>query len=150
MVLREYRTGDFEALVALDRSCFEPGIAYSAAEMRRYLSLETREAIVAESEGEIVGFCLGYRAPHDTGRIITLDVRSDRRRSGLGRELLTSTILRLAAAGARETVLEVDERNQGAIAFYEELGFRPRGRIPNYYGPGRPALKMCRKVADDG
>ena len=130
----------------LDRSCFEPGIAYSAAEMQRYLSLATREAIVAESEGEIVGFCLGYRAPQDIGRIITLDVRSDRRRSGLGRELLTSTILRLASAGARETVLEVDERNQGAIAFYEELGFRPRGRIPNYYGPGRPALKMARMV----
>jgi [ribosomal protein S18]-alanine N-acetyltransferase len=146
VVLREYRDGDFEGLVVLDRSCFEPGIAYSAAEMQRYLSLATREAIVAESEGEIVGFCLGYRAPHDIGRIITLDVRSDCRRSGLGRELLTSTILRLASAGARETVLEVDERNQGAIAFYEELGFRPRGRIPNYYGPGRPALKMAREV----
>jgi [ribosomal protein S18]-alanine N-acetyltransferase len=146
VVLRDYRDGDFEGLVVLDRSCFEPGIAYSAAEMQRYLSLATREAIVAESEGEIVGFCLGYRAPHDIGRIITLDVRSDRRRSGLGRQLLTSTILRLASAGARETVLEVDERNQGAIAFYEELGFRPRGRIPNYYGPGRPALKMAKEV----
>jgi [ribosomal protein S18]-alanine N-acetyltransferase len=146
VVLREYRAGDFEGLVALDRGCFEPGIAYSAGEMRRYLSLETREAIVAESDGEIVGFCLGHRAPHDIGRIITLDVRSDRRRSGLGRELLTSTILRLASAGARETVLEVDERNQGAIAFYKELGFRSRGRIPNYYGPGRPALKMAREV----
>jgi [ribosomal protein S18]-alanine N-acetyltransferase len=146
VVLRDYRDGDFEGLVVLDRSCFEPGIAYSAAEMQRYLSLATREAIVAESEGEIVGFCLGYRAPHDIGRIITLDVRSDRRRSGLGRQLLTSTILRLASAGARETVLEVDERNQGAIAFYEELGFRPRGRIANYYGPGRPALKMAKEV----
>lgn len=144
MILRDYRAADFDHLISLDQSCFEPGIAYSSEEMRRFLSLATREALVAESAGDIVGFCLGYRAPRTVGKIITLDVRSDRRRGGVGRELLTATIRRLAAAGASEMVLEVDERNSGAIAFYQELGFQSRGRIPDYYGPGRPALEMSR------
>lgn len=143
-LLREYRAPDFDSLVALDRDCFEPGIAYSPREMRGFLSLATREIVVAESAGEIAGFCLGHRAPRSVGRIITLDVRSDRRRGGVGAALLSALIARLEAAGARRTVLEVDLRNAGAIAFYESLGFRRGGTIPDYYGPGRDALEMNR------
>ena len=139
-LLREYRASDFDLLVALDRDCFEPGIAYSPREMRAFLSLATREIVVAESAGEIAGFCLGHRAPRSVGRIITLDVRSDRRRGGVGAALLSALIAQ--TAGARRTVLEVDLRNAGAIAFYERLGFRRGGTVPDYYGPGRDALEI--------
>ncbi len=143
-LLREYRASDEEHLVALDRECFEPGIAYSAVEMRHFLALSTREIVVAESDGALAGFSLGHRAPRSVGRVITLDVRPDGRRSGMGGALLSALIARLAAAGARRTILEVDVRNAGAIAFYERLGFLRGGRIPDYYGPGRPALEMTR------
>ncbi|MEO8432490.1 MAG: N-acetyltransferase [Acidobacteriota bacterium] len=143
-VLREYRTSDLFSLVALDADCFETGIAYTLPEMRRFLSRATREVVLAESEGSIAGFCVGHRSPRTTGRIITLDVREDRRRGGLGAALLSAVIERLAAAGARRTVLEVDVRNPGAIAFYERLGFRRSGTLPDYYGPGRTAYQMTR------
>ncbi|MEP7131817.1 MAG: GNAT family N-acetyltransferase [Acidobacteriota bacterium] len=143
--LRDYRASDFEEIVALDRECFEPGIAYPAGEMRRLVSLVTREAVVAVSEETMAGFCLGYRAPARVGRIITLDVRATHRRGGVGRALLEETIRRLAAAGSRETVLEVDLRNTPALTFYERLGFRRRRTIPGYYGPGIPGVEMFRE-----
>ncbi len=144
-VLREYASADFEAIVALDKECFDPGIAYPPREMRRLISLATREAVIAEFETGMIGFCLGYRAPARVGRIITLDVRADHRRGGVGKALLEETIARLSDAGARETFLEVDLRNTSALAFYERLGFRRRRTIPGYYGPDRPGLEMSRE-----
>ena len=148
--LRDYERGDFAEIVALDRECFEPGIAYSNREMSRFLTFATRIAIVAQRDGRIDGFCIGYLAPGRTAHIITLDVRAGQRRTGIGRALLEGTIARLARAGAAETFLEVDVTNQNAIAFYERLGFQRRGEIPDYYGPGRPALEMSRRGSGSG
>ena len=145
--LRDYTAADFDGLVSLDRECFDPGIAYPPQEMRRLLSLATRYAVIADLGKSMIGFCLGYRAPARVARIITLDVRAGHRRGGVGRALLEETIGRLAEAGARETLLEVDLRNTSALAFYERLGFRRRRTIPGYYGPGRPGLEMSRENA---
>jgi len=112
--------------------------------MRRFLALASREAIVADHEGNVSAFCIGYRSPSRTGRILTIDVSPSSRRRGLGKALLEETTARLCRAGAMETVLEVDVRNAGAISFYERLGFRPTADIPDYYGPGRDALEMTR------
>ena len=143
--LRDYREGDFDELVRLDRECFEAGIAYSNRDMRRFLTFATRVAIVAERSGRIAGFCIGFRAPGRTGHIITLDVRAEERRTGLGRALLEATIDRLRGSGASETTLEVDVENTSAIRFYERLGFERRGTLADYYAPNRPALKMARR-----
>ncbi len=143
--LRDYSQADFDALVALDRDCFDPGIAYPPGEMRRLISLATREAVIAHRGELLIGFCLAHRAPARVGRIVTLDVLAAHRRGGVGAALLEQAIARLTIAGARETLLEVDLRNTPALAFYERLGFRRRRTIGDYYGPGRPGLEMSRE-----
>ncbi|MEP6767831.1 MAG: GNAT family N-acetyltransferase [Acidobacteriota bacterium] len=140
--IRDYRESDFSGLVALDSECFEPGIAYPPGEMTRFLSLATREVLVADLNGKLAGFCIGYRAPRSLGRIVTLDVRAEHRRAGIGRALLHRTIERLVLAGADQTVLEVDVRNAAAISFYERLGFERSAMLPDYYGPGLAGLEM--------
>jgi ribosomal-protein-alanine N-acetyltransferase len=145
VTFRDYRPGDFANIVALDQQCFEPGIAYSPEEMRRFLRLSSREALVVERDGKVTAFCIGYRSPARTGRILTIDVSPRERRSGIGRTLLEEMASRLSKAGATETVLEVDVTNAGALAFYERLGFRSTVRIPGYYGADRDAFKMVRR-----
>lgn len=142
--IRDYQDRDFADMVALDQECFEPGIAYSPREMRRFLHFASREAIVVERDGKVSAFCIGYRSPARTGRILTIDVSRELRRSGIGTRLLEETAARLRTAGAIETVLEVDMTNAGAIAFYERLGFRRGARIPDYYGQDRDAFEMVR------
>jgi ribosomal-protein-alanine N-acetyltransferase len=142
--LRSGTRSDRDRLWQLDRLCFEPGIAYSRAEMGRFLELPGAECVVAEHQGEIRGFALGYPEPSDVAHVVTLDVDPARRRSGLGRRLLEELLERLAARGARRAILEVDVRNPGAIEFYRKLGFRERGRLASYYGPGLDALEMAR------
>jgi ribosomal-protein-alanine N-acetyltransferase len=161
--LRDVRPEDLEALYELDALCFEPGIAYSRGELRRFLGMATAEAVVAEEDGKpgvcpsdlsggpcappnpLAGFAIGYLSGRRIGHVVTLDVRPERRRGGLGKILLEELLARLAWAGAREGRLEVSTENGGAIAFYEKLGFQGRRRLRDYYGPGRDAIEMGKK-----
>jgi ribosomal-protein-alanine N-acetyltransferase len=144
-MIRSVRPSDVTRLWELDRACFEPGIAYSRVELHRFLELPRAECLVAESEGAISGFALGY--PDARGaHVVTLDVHPSARRCGLGRELLEQLLERLTAAGAGRAILEVDVRNSGAIAFYRRLGFRRAGRLLDYYGPGLDAFEMTKPL----
>jgi ribosomal-protein-alanine N-acetyltransferase len=144
--LRDIRPSDLEALYALDQLCFEPGIAYSRSELKQILRLSSGQAVIAESQGQIEGFAAGYVSERGFGHIVTLDVSPDRRRKGIGRALLQELLERLTGAGAVEARLEVEAVNAGAIAFYEGLGFLRRRRLLDYYGPGRAAWEMVRKL----
>lgn len=144
IALRDVRPdADLEALFDLDGRCFEPGIAYSRAQIRRFLRFATARGLVAESGGALAGFALGYLAPRRVARVLTLDVDPSFRRRGVGKTLLSGLLDRLAADGATETRLEVDVANAGAIAFYEGLGFRRLRRLEDYYAEGRPAFEMA-------
>jgi [ribosomal protein S18]-alanine N-acetyltransferase len=147
-MIRSAVAGDLPRLWDLDRICFEPGIAYSRGQLRRFFEMAGARCLVAESDGKIEGFALGYSDPPETAHVVTLDVHPSARRRGLGKRLLEGLLGALASAGAERAVLEVDVRNTGAIAFYRRLGFRKSGRIPSYYGSGLDAFEMERPVSD--
>ena len=143
-VLRNALPEDLPRLWKLDRICFEPGIAYSRREIRRFLLLPGARSVLAEREGELMGFALGYPDAPDVARVVTLDVHPDFRRHGLGRRLLRELLAGLAAAGSARALLEVDVRNSGAIEFYRREGFRETRRLPSYYGRGLDAFEMMK------
>jgi ribosomal-protein-alanine N-acetyltransferase len=145
--IRPVTFGDIEALYALDQICFEPGIAYSRGELRRFLGIATAQGVLADRDGTLAGFAVGYLTRRRTAHVVTLDVGPGERRRGLGKALLEALLKRLARAGAREARLEVSTENTGAIAFYEKLAFRVRRPLPDYYGPGRGALEMERDLS---
>ena len=148
-ILRESRPRDLERLWRLDQLCFEPGIAYSQRELRRFLGMPRAACVVAEIGSVLCGFALAYREPPDLVHVVTLDVHPTFRRRGLGRRLIESVLARSAAAGAKRAVLQVDVRNSGAIAFYRVLGFRESGRLTSYYGPELDAFEMVRGPAPE-
>jgi ribosomal-protein-alanine N-acetyltransferase len=147
IVLREGRPADFEALWALDQDCFAHGIAYSRRELRAFLSRKTAVTIVAEHDGRIVAFVLGWRSISTEGHVITLDVAAAARRQGLGRRLMGELEHRFRAAGVTRVQLEVDVANTSAVMLYERLGYRKVGRLSSYYGRGRHAWSMEKALA---
>lgn len=143
--LRPAAREDVDVLLALDRACFRPGIAYSRAELRYFLFRPRSISIVAEDEDGIAGFAIvelqlekGLRVGH----IITIDVAENQRRRGVGKLLLDALLGRCREAQAIRLRLEVAVDNDGAIAFYERLGFSRTGRIPGYYLGRLDALTM--------
>lgn len=140
--MRDIRPDDLEALYTLDQLCFEPGIAYSRRQLRGFLSIPTAQGLIADAGGDLEGFAIGYVTRTGVAHVVTLDVDPRHRRRGLGKALLEELLARLRRAGARRAILEVAEENLGAIAFYENLAFRKRRRLPDYYAPGRAAFEM--------
>jgi ribosomal-protein-alanine N-acetyltransferase len=146
VTLRDIRPFDLEALYELDQLCFEPGIAYSRGELKKILGSSEGFGVVAEVEGEIGGFAAGCLSAGAVGHVMTLDVAPGRRRLGVGRSLFTELMRRFAEAGVREVRLEVDPDNAAAVKFYEGFGFQRTRIQPHYYGRGRAAWVMKKKM----
>ena len=89
--------------------------------------------IVAEIEGEVVGFCSvaapsrDADAPEGTAEIPAIYVEPDRRRGGIGAALLDAALVALEAAGWRRVTLWVVATNANARAFHARFGFGPDG-----------------------
>jgi len=91
-----------------------------------------RVALVAEDEDQqICGFIVA-RCGVDEWEIENVVVAPERRRRGIGRELVRM-VVRLAGAAASAVLLEVRESNTAARQLYEKLGFVEIGRRPGYY-----------------
>ena len=88
-----------------------------------------------------------FRKGGGEAELLRLAVAPGERRRGVARALVTGGIERLRPAGIETCFLEVRTNNDGAIAFYQELGFERVGRRPGYYRDGSDALVYARPVA---
>ena len=78
------------------------------------------------------GFIL-LRTVADEAEILTLAVRPEARRRGLGARLVREGGTAAAARGAARLFLEVADDNTAALALYARAGFAGTGRRPGYY-----------------
>jgi N-acetylglutamate synthase len=147
IALRAYAASDFEALYDIDQACYESAIAYSRRELRNYLRFPGSDCIVAESDGQSIGFILTTHQ-QDWGYIITIDVLEPYRRHRVGSLLLTEAERRLAAAGVTEIALETAIDNASAVAFWRRHGYRTRGIKKRYYPGGRDAYSMAKPLSN--
>ena len=145
--LRGVERRDLDALFALDQECFRPGIAYSRADLRYYLSHPRSITIIAEDDSSqaIVGFIIAdsyLERGRRIGHIITIDVAPSERRKGLGSRLIEAMLDRFISAGTVTLRLEVAIDNIDAQSFYRRLGFLQTGRIRGFYLGTLDALVM--------
>lgn len=83
--------------------------------------------------------------------ILTLAVRPEARRQGLGRALTAAAAGLARSQGAEALHLEVAHDNAAALALYRAAGFVEAGRRPGYYareeGPAADALILTLKLS---
>jgi len=116
-----------EALARLHAACFVIPRPWSAAEFAALLA-RPGARLISEPDG----FALGH-AQAGEGEILTLAVRPQARRRGIGRRLLSDLESALRTAGARQLFLEVAADNAAALALYASAGYRRAGRRRGYY-----------------
>ncbi|HNR56855.1 MAG: GNAT family N-acetyltransferase [Methanothrix sp.] len=142
MRIRGGEPSDLPSILAAERSCFSPEVAFPPETVALLLAAAT--TLVAE-EGEIVGFVAGF-SRGSWGKVVTLEVLPERRGRGLGRRLMEALEEEFASQGAEASILEVSAENRRAIALYFGLGFEKAGLLLDYYGPGRDALLMTKRL----
>ena len=147
-VIRDFRSEDFETLWRMDQECFPPGIAYSRPELKAYVRGRGSFTLVATNGdgGSAKGFIVAHAGT--VGHIVTIDVSSAARRSGVGSLLLRTAEDRLRAVGMSEVGLETAVDNTSALAFYKRHGFSVVRTWPRYYSNGVDALVLSKSLKD--
>jgi [ribosomal protein S18]-alanine N-acetyltransferase len=98
---------------------------------------------------ELLGYMIISRYV-DAWHVMNIAVSPDQRRRGVASSLLGRLLELTAGEGRRGYTLEVRVSNTGAIALYEQLGFRGRGIRRGYYTDNREdALIMWRDPGGD-
>jgi len=105
------------------------------------LSLPGREYVVVEDNGRIVGYG-GIMLIDRDAHVMTIAVRPERRRQGLGTQVMVALFDAALERGARHLTLEVRASNHGAATLYERFGFAAAGRRPRYYQDEEDAIIM--------
>ena len=121
-----------EILADLHASAFAAPWAAGA-----FAELLAQTGVFAETADD--GFIL-IRVVADEAEILTLAVRPEARRRGLGARLVAAAVARAAALGAERLFLEVAQDNAAARGLYARSGFAEVGRRRGYYArPGATA-----------
>ena len=142
-------------MVELDALCFGPEFRFDARAMQRFAEGRRAHTVIQEgAAGEMVGFAIVELVGGRQGRsgyCVTLDVAPVERRRGAGEALLRVGEQWLADSGADRMQLHVWAKNEGAIRFYERLGYVLRGTVPQFYGgPGMDALVYDKRLRAEG
>ena len=95
--------------------------------------------VVAESAGEVVGFC-GILIQVGEGHVTNIAVAMGRRGRRLGARLLLPAIRWALTQNISALTLEVRVGNDPAVRLYRRFGFAPVGTRPKYYPNGDDAL----------
>jgi len=98
--------------------------------------------LVAEREGEIVGFIMGVVSDVRQSRILMLAVKEPHRKIGIASALIRSFVSSSLLKGLYSIVLEARISNVTAINLYSKLGFRTIGSLRAYYRDGEDGVRM--------
>jgi L-amino acid N-acyltransferase len=142
MDIRDAGEGDLAGILAIYNEVIATSTAvYSSTpvtleDRRAWWQARTTQGypvLVAADASGVVGFSTfgdfrtwpGYRYTVEH----TVHVRSDRRGTGVGQQLVRALFPRASALGKHMMIAGVDAANAGSIRFHERLGFRSAGHL---------------------
>lgn len=142
-VIRTANETDLPVIARLETDVFSHN-AYPPFFFRQAHDVLGGFLLVAEDSADgIAGYCLGaVEARGVNGWVLSIAVRPESQRQGIGSALMRELLLRLEAAGAASARLTVEPANAPAIDAYEKLGFRIVATDPDYFGPGEARVIM--------
>ncbi len=130
LVIDVMREEDLAEVMELERKAFAS--PWTRDMYLRELEKEEGCYVTARCDGELVGYG-GTLLILDEAHVMTLAVREDCRRRGVGARLLLELVRRSQEKGARFLTLEVRKSNLAAIELYSRFGFQVMGERKHYY-----------------
>ncbi len=98
----------------------------------REFELEFSHRFVFDYEGSVAGYIIFWLIEGEV-HIMSVAVRKDLRRLGIGTEVLRRSLAAAKEQGGRYVFLEVRENNGAAIGLYRKMGFRVIYKRRGYY-----------------
>ncbi|HDJ83968.1 MAG TPA: ribosomal-protein-alanine N-acetyltransferase [Desulfurococcaceae archaeon] len=152
--IREARLEDLDQVISINMEALPEH--YPRVFWEEHVKRWGKAFLVAEVNGFIVGYIMcrvewgwGFTKSKllKKGHVISIAVRKEYRRKGIGRKLMEEAMKALKEVyGAEEVYLEVRVSNKPAINLYEKLGFKIAKRVAAYYLDGEDAYIMVKQL----
>lgn len=132
VLLRNFQITDMDELVELEMKVFPEG-PYDYDLLHNVFTQKGSVNEIAMQDGKIVGYIVALPLDENVADIESIAVDPDHAREGIGTVLLRSIERKCMALGTKRFILEVREKNEEAIQFYEKLGYKKMEFVKNYY-----------------
>lgn len=132
----------------IEKACFPPEMRYGVSILSMLLSMTPIYTILTvelTKNSEIIAFAIGEQDEKNAslGRIITIQVDPSFQRKKVGKKLLLELETKLSSQyGIDYFELQVHNKNQGAIEFYQRQGYKINKLLHNYYARKEHAYLM--------
>jgi ribosomal protein S18 acetylase RimI-like enzyme len=146
-LIRDAGRDDARRIARVEQGAFDEDDRFSMRQIQRLIVNPRARVLVAEIEGEVIGWSVTLIRSHRrwrSGRVYSVAVDPAHGGKGVGRDLLARAVSLLEEDGISRIYLEVREENLPAIGLYRSVGFEVLRRLGNYYGPGVSGLRMRR------
>jgi ribosomal protein S18 acetylase RimI-like enzyme len=146
ITLRTATAADFDPIIAVVDDWWGRPIRHALP--RVFLDHFHATSAIAESDGALAGFLIGFLSPSqpDAAYIHFVGVDPARRGHGLAR-VLYERFFALAAADERQVIRAITAAtNAQSIAFHTAMGFTVTPPIPNYDGDSAPKVLFERRL----
>ncbi len=124
------RAADIPSVAEMERAAYE--FPWTEGIFRDCLRVGYDCRVLEGDGGVLQGYVILSVAVAEA-HLLNLCVHPDRRRCGLGRDMLRHAIAEARMAGAERMFLEVRPSNLAALALYDDEGFVEIGCRPRYY-----------------
>ena len=111
----------------------EGGLPKDENGMRRSIADESGGWVIAEHEGEIVGWTQFNRQWGGVGIVAWGWVKREVRRRGIASELIERSLSKLREMQCHKAIAYVGVDNKGVIDLCRKLGFREEGTLENHF-----------------
>ena len=140
--IRIVREDDIDQISALEQASFrDPYPIYFLSQLSRN---NPDTFLVVTIDEEIVGYVVAEDwTDHD--HLISIAVRPDKRKMGIGQQLMGELEKRLSRN--KPLRLEVRQSNEAALGLYSKLGFVRTDLAEGYYTDGEDAVVMEKPLA---
>ena len=144
----------FERVPASERTFFKEHVLDRSTVEGWLTTGRGRRGLAFDEDGSVVGYVAVV--PHsgwsDHVGDVRLVVDPERRAQGLGRALARWALLQAVACGLSKLTVEVVAEQEGAVAMFSGLGFRPEGllldHVRDHDGVLRDLVLLSHPVAD--
>ena len=146
LTVRGARPADFDAIIAVVDDWW--GRAISKVLSRLFLDHFFGTSLIAEHDGELAGFLIGFLSPSkpQDAYIHFVGVTPAWRRTGLARSLYEQFFDRARDDGRTVVKAITSPQNGTSIAFHRAMGFSASDPIQDYDGPAMDRVVFVREI----
>lgn len=134
---------DVEQIVEIEKDTFSD--AWSKGAILDTLAQKQAFILVAREGEDILAYSILYYVL-DECEIARIAVRKDRKRKGIGKQLLGGLSAYCKMLGVHKILLDVREGNEGARSFYADCGFQIDGIRKQFYDHPREDAVLMSKI----